>query len=120
MNKFDTFCSWISKKVSHATFFSFCTILVVVWLIEGVVKMVLSGPSAFFDSTYQLQINTTTTIITFLMVALLQNSQQQFENAINAKLDTILKGVAEIEDTNSEMLENMIGAEKTIGAHEET
>lgn len=116
MTRFDRFCDAVSDRVSHASFFTFCVLLVVIWLIEGAVKVAASGWSAFFDGNYQLQINTTTTIITFLMVALLQNAGKQGENALNAKLDAVLKGLAEISDTNGEMLEHMIGAEDEIGA----
>ncbi len=117
MNRFDKFCEKVSDRVSHATFFTFCVLLVIAWLIQGIVKMASEGPAAFFDSTYQLEINTTTTIITFLMVALLQNAGRQFENATNAKLNTILEALAELNDTDTDRLKRMVGAEKEIGAH---
>jgi len=48
--------------------------LVVAWLIQGVVMVASRGTiQPFLQSQYQLEINTTTTIITFLLVALLQN-----------------------------------------------
>lgn len=115
MTRFDRFCAAVSDHVSRASFFTFCLLLVVVWLIEGAARILTSGFSAFFDGNYQLQINTTTTIITFLMVALLQNASRQGENALNAKLDTVLKGLAEISDTNSDLMERMVGAEDHIG-----
>jgi low affinity Fe/Cu permease len=116
MTRFDRFCNAVSERASRASFFTFCLLLVTVWLIEGAVRIATSGWSAFFNDTYQLQINTTTTIITFLMVALLQNASKQGENAVNAKLDTVLKGLAEISDTNSDLMERMVGAEGEIGA----
>jgi low affinity Fe/Cu permease len=116
VTRFDRFCSSISDHVSRPTFFTFCVLLVVVWLIEGAGRILAGGFSAFFDGNYQLQINTTTTIITFLMVALLQNASQQDANAVNAKLDAVLKGLAEQRDTSEDMLERMIGAEDQIGA----
>lgn len=119
VTRFDRFCNAVSDRVSHASFFSFCVLLVAVWLIEGAVKVTFSGWSAFFDDTYQLQINTTTTIITFLMVALLQNAAKQTENALNAKLDAVLKGLAELDATNTDMLEHMVGAEDSIGARKD-
>lgn len=110
MNTFDRFCTKISGWVSHAWFFIACVLLLVLWL-----------PSIVFLSvdTWQLLINTATTCITFLLVALLTNDQKQFENATNAKLDTVLKGLSEIQDTNSEMLVSMMGAEKRIGAQDD-
>lgn len=108
MNRFDKFAARASGVVSHAAFFLACVAMVVLW-----------APSILFIhnlDTWQLIINTSTTIITFLMVAILENSTQQFENATNAKLDTILKGLSELHETNSELLDNMIGAEESIGA----
>lgn len=116
MTRFDRFCDRVSDRASHPSFFTFCVLLVVVWLIEGVVKVALSGWSSFFDDTYQLQINTTTTIITFLMVALLQNAGKQSENAVHAKLDAVLKGLSDIDATNTDLLERLVGAENDIGA----
>lgn len=81
MNLFDRFASWASTRVSRATFFAFCVLIVVVWL-----------PSyAIFGSidTWQLVINTVTTVLTFLLVALLQNAQERFERATNEKLNAI-------------------------------
>ena len=50
----------------------------------------------FLDSQFQLEINTTTTIITFLMVALLQNSQTRTEQAVHHKLNAIADGLADL------------------------
>ena len=68
---FDRFAGWAAKQVARAWFFSMCVGIVVVWV-----------PSYFVIrdlDTWQLIINTTTTIITFLLVALLQNTQDRFE-----------------------------------------
>lgn len=93
---FDRFAGKASVVVSRAPFFSFCILLVVAWLIEGVVRSASGG--SFLDDTYQLQINTTTTIITFLLVALLQNSQARSEQAIHHKLNAIADGLADLMD----------------------
>ncbi len=61
--------------------------------------MVLWLPSYFIVgnlNTWQLIINTLTTIITFLLVALLQNSQRRSEQAIQLKLDALADGVADL------------------------
>jgi low affinity Fe/Cu permease len=93
---FDRFATWSSGVVSRAPFFVGCVALVFAWLIEGVVRVVARGPEAFLDESYQLQINTTTTIITFLLVALLQNSQTRNERALHHKLDTIADALADL------------------------
>ena len=66
------------------TFFAACTI-VLVW---GV-----TGPLFGYSDTWQLVINTGTTIVTFLMVFLLQNSQNRDARALHLKLDELLRSV---------------------------
>lgn len=63
--------------------FCICVSLVVLWAI--------SGPLFGFSETWQLIINTSTTIITFLMVFLIQNTQNTDGAAIQAKLDELLR-----------------------------
>ena len=77
---FDKFAGWCSNMVSRAPFFAFCVVLILVW----------APTFAFlkFD-TWQLIINTVTTIITFLMVALLQNTQTRNDLATQHKLNAI-------------------------------
>ena len=59
-------------------------------------QVVGGGWSSFTSSTYQLEINTTTTIITFLLVALLQNSQTRNDNATQHKLNAVADGLADL------------------------
>src|SRR4051812_25930715 len=71
---FDRFAGLASHIVGRAAFFAFCVGLVLIW-----------APTIFIIrdiDTWQLIINTMTTIITFLMVALLQNSQTRSDQAI--------------------------------------
>ena len=56
------------------------------------------GPVFKFSSTWQLVINTGTTIITFLMVFLVQNSQNRDSEAIHIKLDEIISAIEEADD----------------------
>ena len=63
---------------------------------EGELIFLFCGLHRFLDSQFQLEINTTTTIITFLMVALLQNSQTRTEQAIHHKLNAIADGLADL------------------------
>jgi hypothetical protein len=85
---FDKFAGWSSRIASRAAFFTFCVALVVVW-----------APTIFIlhdINTWQLIINTITTIVTFLMVALLQNSQTRSDQAIQHKLNAIADGLADL------------------------
>lgn len=80
--RFDRFADKVENAVSNAAFFAFCVLTVIIW-----------APSFFVIpkvDTWQLIINTFTTIVTFLLVALLQNTQARFERAVNARLCAIL------------------------------
>ena len=78
---FDRFAEGASRIASRAWFFCFCVLLVVVWAPSILVLRDID--------TWQLIINTLTTIITFLMVALLQNSQTRSDQALQHKLNAI-------------------------------
>ncbi len=94
---FDRFAGLAATLASRAPFFAFCLLLVLVWLVQGVVLIASTGGiHAFLDSQYQLEINTTTTIITFLLVALLQNSQTRNDQATQHKLNAIADGLADL------------------------
>lgn len=96
---FDRFAGWAAGLASRAPFFAFCLLLVLIWLIQGAINVIATGSfSKFLGATYQLEINTTTTIITFLMVALLQNSQTRENQATQHKLNAIADGVADLMD----------------------
>jgi membrane protein implicated in regulation of membrane protease activity len=85
---FDRFAASASEFAGHAVFFIACVLLVVLWL-----------PSYFLVgnvNTWQLVINTITTIVTFLLVALLQNTQRRGERALQTKLDAITGGLADL------------------------
>lgn len=85
---FDRFATQASGFVSRAWFFAACVLLILVW-----------APSYFlFGSvdTWQLVINTATTIVTFLLVALLQNTQTRSDAALQQKLNAIADALADI------------------------
>src|SRR6266516_7909253 len=67
------------------------------WAFVGAVVVVLvwvlTGPTFHFSDTWQLVINTATTIVTFLIVFLIQNTQNRDTKAIHLKLDELLRGV---------------------------
>jgi low affinity Fe/Cu permease len=94
---FDRFAGLASKASSRAPFFAFCILLVAVWLTQGAVSVAVSGHfSSFLNDRYQLEINTTTTIITFLLVALLQNSQTREDQATQHKLNALADGLGDL------------------------
>jgi len=65
--------------------FVVAVLLVLVWLI--------TGPLFGFSNAWQLVINTATTIVTFLMVFLIQNTQNRDAQAVHLKLDELIRGV---------------------------
>ncbi|HEY8440886.1 MAG TPA: low affinity iron permease family protein [Xanthobacteraceae bacterium] len=73
----------ISREVGRAWVFVVAVISIVIW---G-----LSGPLFGFSDTWQLVINTGTTIVTFLMVFLIQNAQNRDAAAIQVKLDELIR-----------------------------
>ncbi|GAB4054982.1 low affinity iron permease family protein [Catellatospora paridis] len=88
LGMFDRFATHASNFFSKAWFFSMCVVLVLVW-----------APSYFLIGeldTWQLIINTATTIVTFLMVALLQNTQTRADNAAQHKLNAIADALADL------------------------
>jgi low affinity Fe/Cu permease len=94
---FDRCAGFASKGSSRAPFFAFCILLVTLWIVQGVIAVAISGHfSSFQSATYQLEINTTTTIITFLLVALLQNSQTRNDQATQHKLNALADALADL------------------------
>ena len=111
---FDRFAGLTAQMASRAPFFACCLLLVLVWLIQGAIRILAEGSfSAFLDGQYQLEINTTTTIITFLMVALLQNSQYRADEATQHKLNAIAQGLSEVidDDKARDELRQAVGLE---------
>lgn len=91
---FDRFASRADAFVSKAWFFSLCLLLVVIWAPSYLVIRDLN--------VYQLLINTATTIVTFLLVALLQNTQRRADDAIQHKLNAIAAGTAVLLDEDAD------------------
>jgi low affinity Fe/Cu permease len=73
------------------------------WMFLGAVTIValwaISGPLFHFSDTWQLVINTGTTIVTFLMVFLIQNTQNRDAKAIHLKLDELLRAAKSARNT---------------------
>jgi hypothetical protein len=90
---FDRMAGHAANIASRAPFFAFCVLLVSLWLMQGILTIVATGD---FDDKYQLEINTTTTIITFLLVALLQNSETRENQATQHKLNAMADAMADL------------------------
>jgi len=76
---------WIAVTVGSPWAFVLAVVIVLGWLV--------TGPLFHYSDTWQLVINTATTIVTFLMVFLIQNTQNRDTKAIHLKLDELLRGV---------------------------
>ena len=79
---FTRFSTSVSKWTGRPIVFATCCALVICWA--------LTGPMFGFSDTWQLVINTSTTIITFLMVFIIQNSQNRDTAAMQIKLDELI------------------------------
>ena len=80
---FTHFSNAVSQAAGRPLAFALCCLIIVVWA--------ATGPMLDFSETWQLIINTGTTIITFLMVFLIQNTQNRDNAAIQAKLDELIR-----------------------------
>ncbi|MEJ1157049.1 low affinity iron permease family protein [Prosthecomicrobium sp. N25] len=80
---FTQFANAVARAAGRPITFALCCLLVIGWAV--------TGPMFHFSDTWQLVINTGTTIITFLMVFLIQNSQNRDGSAIQTKLDELIR-----------------------------
>jgi low affinity Fe/Cu permease len=87
-NVFGRFADLVARQSGQSTTFMVAVLLIVLWA--------ATGPIFSFSESWQLVVNTATTIVTFLMVFVLQNTQNRNGEALHAKLDElILVGKAE-------------------------
>ena len=82
---FGRFSKWASRALGHPTAFVLAIAAILVWLV--------TGPIFGFSDTWQLVINTGTTIVTFLMVFLIQNTQNRDSMALQLKLDELIRAM---------------------------
>jgi low affinity Fe/Cu permease len=82
---FTRFAKATARASGHPVTFGLAIFLIFVWAV--------SGPLFHFSDTWQLVINTGTTVITFLMVFLIQNTQNRDSVAMQIKLDELLRAV---------------------------
>jgi low affinity Fe/Cu permease len=103
---FARFARCVSVIAGSPTAFLLSVLVIVVWA--------TTGPLAKFSDTWQLIINTGTTIVTFLMVFLIQNSQNRESKATQLKLDELIRAVEQasnrvinIEEASEEELDRL-------------
>jgi len=103
---FRKFAASTSRVVGSPWIFVLAVLLIVGWA--------LSGPLFGYSDTWQLVINTTTTIVTFLMVFLIQNTQNRDSEAIHLKLDELIRAVhnartrlVDLEDLSDDQLQDL-------------
>lgn len=82
---FTHFAKWTSRATGHPAAFVIAVLVIVVWAV--------TGPLFAFSDTWQLVINTGTTIVTFLMVFLIQNTQNRDSEAMQVKLDELIRAI---------------------------
>jgi low affinity Fe/Cu permease len=88
VNRFDRYAEAVSRFVSQGVFFTAAVVVVLLWfptllLIDSI-------------DTWQLVINTLTSVLAFLLIALLQNSERRYDDALHQKIDTIAAGLADV------------------------
>jgi low affinity Fe/Cu permease len=106
----------VAHHAGHAGVFVLATAVVVVWAVIG--------PFFGFSDTWQLVINTGTTIVTFLMVFLIQNTQNRDTEAIQLKLDELIRAnkhasnrLLDLEDLDEDALEQVKAGFKRLAVH---
>lgn len=83
---FSRFSKWTARATGHPAAFVVAVLIILTWGI--------TGPIFRFSDTWQLVINTGTTIVTFLMVFLIQNTQNRDSHAVQLKLDELIRAVS--------------------------
>jgi len=85
VNLFTRFAKRAARATGHPAGFMVAVLIIVGWA--------LTGPIFKFNNTWQLVINTGTTIVTFLMVFLIQNTQNRDGEAVQLKLDELIRAL---------------------------
>jgi low affinity Fe/Cu permease len=120
---FDRFARWTEHQLGRSVTFALAFLSILLW---GV-----TGPFFAWSDTWQLVINTGTTIVTFLMVFVIQNTQNRDTQALQLKLDELIrvntaarnslmgleeKSESEVEDIKSALVGLAISTEETATA----
>jgi low affinity Fe/Cu permease len=82
---FTQFAKWSARVTGRPITFGLAVTIIIVWAV--------TGPLFGFSDTWQLVINTGTTIVTFLMVFLIQNTQNRDTGAVHIKLDELIRAI---------------------------
>src|SRR5437762_7562030 len=103
---FRVFAQRSSAMLGSAWAFAAAVLVICIWIV--------TGPTFHFSDTWQLIINTATTVITFLMVFLIQNTQNRDAKAMHLKLDELIRAVkgarnqlVDLEDLSDEDLKKL-------------
>ena len=106
---------WTSRQCGRPLTFGFAVVIVIIWAI--------TGPMFDYSDTWQLVINTGTTIVTFLMVFLIQNTQNREASAVQLKLDELIRATLNarnrlltLEDLSDQELDQMKASFSRIAA----
>lgn len=113
--KFSIFCQSLSNQSGRPRTFCIALVLIVVWA--------ATGPYFHYNDTWQLIINTSTTIVTFLMVFLIQNTQNRDNDILHLKLDELIRAteaaensVLDLEELSSKDLQHLRKQYRALGA----
>jgi low affinity Fe/Cu permease len=115
---FTRFASQMATVAGHYQTFLAAILVIIIWAV--------SGPFFGFSDTWQLVINTGTTVVTFLMVFLIQNTQNRDARAMHLKLDEIIRSIEAADnaiiraedETDEELAELKRRYEALIDVHE--
>jgi low affinity Fe/Cu permease len=114
---FNAAAQWTSRQCGRASTFALACLMIVAWAV--------TGPVFHFSDTWQLVINTGTTIVTFLMVFLIQNTQNRDSAALHLKLDELIRvsesarnKLLDLEDLTEAELEDLKGSFTKLASNE--
>jgi low affinity Fe/Cu permease len=115
-SRFTRFAKWTARVSGRPVAFTLAVLIILAW--------VITGPIFKFSDTWQLVINTGTTIVTFLMVFLIQNTQNRDSEAIQIKLDELIRAVKgarnallDLEELEDEELDRIRNHYRRIAEH---